>query len=432
MSVITSHLTEEDLKLVFEILGEIKLHLLYKASVHGFSNNSFNAKCSQQGPTLTVGYVDSNYIFGGYITEDVSYSVKNNKAFLFQIANKGSKRVLSKFDVNPGAEAFSYHSKDGISFGDNLEFLLNYKPTMKIRTGKSYNLDYTGPFCCDKPITLTELETYRVEELKVPLRKIDWSPRRKNELIDIIKTYKPFLNSSTRPTILLIGPLGAGKSSFISSVDSVFHDYVTNRAFAGNTTTKFSKYSFQAGKATASLILCDTLGLAKVGEFGISDEEIINILNGLIPNQHQFNSPSKIEREENSPTGPTVHCVAYIIDASQSPILSGPMRARVLGIQSQIKKLDIPQIVLLTKVDKACSLVAKDLKYVYRSEHITKKIMEVGEQLRIPISCVVPVNNYWFSHELDCVTDILILSAIKLMLQSVDTYFENMASLSLE
>ncbi|XP_059839757.1 interferon-induced protein 44-like [Hypanus sabinus] len=430
MSVIISHLTEEDLKLVFEILGEIKLHLLYKASVHGFSKDSFNAKCSQQGPTLTVGYVDSNYIFGGYITKDVNYSVKDNKAFLFQITGKESTRVLSKFDVNPGAEAFTY-SKNGICFGDSLVFLFNNKPIMKIRTGKSYNLDYTGPICCDKPIALTELETYRVEELKVPLRKMDWSPRRKDELLDFVKTYNPFLNSSIRPTILLIGPLGAGKSSFINSVDSVFHDYVTNRAFAGNTTTKFSKYSFQAEKATASLILCDTLGLAKDGEFGISDEQIINILNGLIPNQHQFNSPAKIEHEENRPTSPTVHCVAYVIDASQSPILPRPMKKRMLDIQSQIKELDIPQIVLLTKVDKACSLVEKDLKNVYRSEHITKKIMEVGEQLRIPVSCIVPVNNYWFSDELDCVIDILLLSAIKLMLQSVNSCVENMANLSL-
>ncbi|XP_062920821.1 interferon-induced protein 44-like [Mobula hypostoma] len=432
MSVITSHLTEEDLKLVFEVLGEIKLHLLYKASVHGF-DKSFYTKCSQQGPTLTVGYADSDCIFGGYITKDISYSAIDNKAFLFLITNKGPKRVLYKFDVHPGAKAFSYNSREGVSFGDSIVFLINYKPCMKISTGQSYNLNHTGPFYFDELITLTELETYRVEELKVPLRKIDWSPRKRSELIDFVRTYKPkpFLNSSTRPTVLLIGPLGAGKSSFINSMDSVFHDYVTNRASAGNTTTKFSKYAFQAGKVTASLILCDTLGLAKDGEFGISDEEIVNILKGLIPNQHQFNSPSKIECNENSPTGPTVHCVAYVVDGSQSPILSFPMRKRMLDIQSEIKKLGIPQIVLLTKVDKACTLVAKDLKYVYRSEHITNKIMEVGEQLRIPISCIVPVNNYWFSHELDCATDVLILYAIVLMLQSVDTYFENMASLSL-
>lgn len=35
----------------------------------------------------------------------------------------------------------------------------------------------------------------------------------------------------------------------------------------------------------------------------------------------------------------------------------------------------IPQLLLMTKVDEACPLVAEDLKNVYRSFYIQKKVM---------------------------------------------------------
>ncbi|XP_051868497.1 interferon-induced protein 44-like isoform X2 [Pristis pectinata] len=434
MSVITSRLTEEDLKLVFETLGKVKLHFLYKASIHGFHTRYFFEKCTKQGPTLTVGYMGSNCIFGSYISRDLSnYENRiDNRAFLFRIANTGAERVITKFDVKLEASAFSCYSKTGLNFGDSLVFMADEKANVNIRPGQSYNLDDTDPFDCNVPIDLIELETYRVEELKTPLRKIDWSPRKRTELMDFVKTHKPFQNSATRPTILLIGPLGAGKSSFINSTDAIFREFITNRALAGNVTTKFSKYSFQAGRISPSLVLCDTMGLAEDREYGISSEDIVNIINGLIPNQYQFNTALPVGVDQNSSTDSTVHCVAYVVDASQNPILSSRMVKKMLGIQSQLNLLGIPQIVLLTKVDKACFLVADDLEYVYRSEHITRKIIEVGEQLKIPITCVAPIKNYWLSHELDCSTDILILSALVLMLHSVDTYFENKANLFLE
>ena len=50
---------------------------------------------------------------------------------------------------------------------------------------------------------------------------------------------------------------------------------------------------------------------------------------------------------------------------------------------------------------------------------------ELSESLGIPLSCVLPVKNYSEELELDQDTDILLLSAVKQMLNYADSFFEN-------
>lgn len=54
-----------------------------------------------------------------------------------------------------------------------------------------------------------------------------------------ISSYKPSCTEAAR--VLLLGPVGSGKSSFISSVQSVFNGRVTNRAMVGSFSTSFTK-----------------------------------------------------------------------------------------------------------------------------------------------------------------------------------------------
>lgn len=65
--------------------------------------------------------------------------------------------------------------------------------------------------------------------------------RQKTALMKSISSYKPSCPEAPEARVLLLGPVGSGKSSFISSVQSVFHGRVTNRAMVGSFSTSFTK-----------------------------------------------------------------------------------------------------------------------------------------------------------------------------------------------
>lgn len=65
--------------------------------------------------------------------------------------------------------------------------------------------------------------------------------RQKTALMKSVRAYKPSCTEATDARVLLLGPVGSGKSSFISSVQSVFNGRVTNRAMVGSFSTSFTK-----------------------------------------------------------------------------------------------------------------------------------------------------------------------------------------------
>lgn len=65
--------------------------------------------------------------------------------------------------------------------------------------------------------------------------------RLKESLMSAIRTYKPYGGLVHQIQILLLGPIGAGKSSFFNAVKSVFRGHVTNQALVGSDITGVSE-----------------------------------------------------------------------------------------------------------------------------------------------------------------------------------------------
>ena len=64
--------------------------------------------------------------------------------------------------------------------------------------------------------------------------------RKRKELMESIRLYKPMVNSVSQIRVLLIGAVGAGKSSFFNSINSVFRGHVTSQAISGSSSTSLT------------------------------------------------------------------------------------------------------------------------------------------------------------------------------------------------
>ncbi|XP_029110750.1 uncharacterized protein LOC108919030 isoform X2 [Scleropages formosus] len=272
--------------------------------------------------------------------------------------------------------------------------------------------------------------------LDKPWRDIEWTAERRNELLNEVKRYKPSVSSVKQARILLVGPVGAGKSSFSNSINSVFHGHITSQAVTGTTsessvTLKFRTYQIEAGQDGEPLpfILCDTMGLEKGPAQGLNIEDIPNILSGHIGDGYKFNpvsaledcKSSKLEKLENK-----IHCVAYFLEVSKVSVIPDTLWEKLRAIRKKVNKFSVPQVLLLTKVDHGCPPVEKDIQKVYHSEYLQKMIKDASAHLGIPLLSVFPVKNYTREVKLQQNDDILLLSAFQKILSFANDYIRDM------
>ncbi|XP_050949776.1 interferon induced protein 44c2 isoform X4 [Labeo rohita] len=287
-------------------------------------------------------------------------------------------------------------------------------------------------------LELTECEVYRVEDcgglMEKPWRNLQWNSERQ-ALLSTISGWKPSVSSVKQARILLVGPVGAGKSSFYNSINSAFRGYVSMQANTGTAgtslTTQFRTYYIRPSNNITHVpfILCDTMGLEDGVNTGLDVDDFASILKGHIQDKYQFNPSMPIQPDsphfnESPGLKDKIHCVVYVIDI-RVKLLPDKIIEKFVIFRKKANQLGIPQLVLLTKVDEACPLVAKDLKNVYQSYYVNKMMQEVSYQLGVSLSAVIPVKNYYQELEIDSPTDILLLNAVVQMLRAAEGYFDD-------
>lgn len=138
-----------------------RLGLLFKASVHGYTGPVFHQKCDRQGPTLTVAYNNSGYIFGAYTSKDYAQTgqnIEDEKAFLFSFSEREMKK--DPLRVVSGQPQYSFYDGAAGPHFNSLVFLNNNTATVYSNPG-TYVFDPLEMHGND--LQLVECEVYRVE-----------------------------------------------------------------------------------------------------------------------------------------------------------------------------------------------------------------------------------------------------------------------------
>ncbi|KAI4902385.1 hypothetical protein NFI96_019480, partial [Prochilodus magdalenae] len=216
--------------------------------------------------------------------------------------------------------------------------------------------------------------------LRDPWRSVNWSDKEK--ILKDLGNLKPHLKPLR---ILLYGPVGAGKSCFINSVQRALIGRnvscaLENSAASGQCCTvsiKTHRMKQQEG-GYYPFGFCDIMGFETYK--GIHAEDVIKVLEGHVLDDYEFNPPTPITEDnpkykQRPKPRDKIHCLVSIVPADVPSRMNFSLIYKTKAVQKKASKLNIPQVVVLTKVDNACDVVNCDLRKLYHSRKIRDKLL---------------------------------------------------------
>ncbi|XP_045177228.2 interferon-induced protein 44-like [Mercenaria mercenaria] len=433
--------------------GTKEFNLLYSFTRDGATATTFHQKCDNRGPTVTVIYNTKGSVYGGYIekswasdTSETYY--KDDRAFLFRLMSD-DKVALNKFPVKNPDKAFCCNATYGPIFGsghdlnvfngsltaEGTQYTLNGDTNM----GSAYDMGgLSTDQVTDSIKTVRDVEVYSLSESSLAgvwRESPGWDFKDLEDLKHFAAAFAPpyGLDIDTA-NILILGPVGAGKSSFFNTVASVFRGHICDQAVCGSAeksvTSKYRMYRVRSSQIEKPLkfCMCDTMGLEE--SQGIDIQELTYVLDGNVPDGYQFNPTTPFSNDAHgfikSPTlGQKIHCVCFVFDGNTATILSEKMLEKIKSMQAKVRQKGLPQAIVLTKIDNVCSYVEEDVRNVYQSETIKQLVDKVSNIFGVPRSFILPLKNY--EKEIDVRTDVSVLAmhTLKRLLLSTENHLFN-------
>ncbi|XP_033733490.1 interferon-induced protein 44-like [Pecten maximus] len=448
---------------IWELIGDgpKSFTKLYSSREDGSDVVEFHSRCDNRGRTLTLVYNSAGEVYGGYTSVSwQSYSNKpvyDNKAFIFVLANQEGTAPI-KFNIKKPESALVLDGGCGPIFGTGPDI----KVCMEKGDGRNARLTIQqNPASYDhetgslgsylsRDELASEVVVYRVEDVTMKLMDRQWrtEPRFDREhlqnLKEEVELYWPLRDMGVSEdalrnvNILFVGPVGAGKSSFLNSVESSFRGHVTLTAGAGSrdksVTSAFRRYPITASDNRRCLRfqLCDCRGL----QDGIDiTKDIDSILEGHMPNNYVINTSSAMKAnmhgyKQHPRLEDKIHCVVYVIDADKhsnhadihTPFITDNVKKQMKTIQENVDQKGIPQLILLNKVDTACDSTNKSTSEVFRSSAIRQRCIDAADCLGLPPMTVMPMKNYFMEPSTTDDISILALFNIRQMLRAADSF----------
>ncbi|KAK7925092.1 hypothetical protein WMY93_007402 [Mugilogobius chulae] len=253
--------------------------------------------------------------------------------------------------------------------------------------------------------------------------------RNKEELLKTINKYAP-RHGEKHLRILVYGPVGAGKSSFINSVTTALYERLSIEA-AANTSESATKsftlkyethHIYREGgysDETYPFVFNDTMGMEAGDKIGIHPKDIKLAMMGHVKEGYKFNPMSPLSHDDYpynpNPTIDDKAHVLVLVFSSNSPQIDPSVIEKMKNIRETAHELGIPQIAVGTHVDQACPEIMKDIKNIYRSNSLKTNMEEFSKAVGIPMNCIFGVKNYSQETDNDDDIDTLLLLALKNM-----------------
>ncbi|XP_055082524.1 interferon-induced protein 44-like isoform X2 [Periophthalmus magnuspinnatus] len=277
-----------------------------------------------------------------------------------------------------------------------------------------------------------------------PWREIDWGNNAK--LLKELWEYKPQNEDVRHIRVLVYGPVGAGKSSFINSITTALLGRMAIPAAVNNAQSDEGSFTVQYqthrirkrkrrlrdSRTHYPVVFNDIMGLESDQNVGVRAEDIKLAMMGHVKEGYKFNSMTSI-----SPSDPyynphpkpddKVHVLVLLLSAN-CPETDSSVIQKMKEVRQTARDLGIPQIAIGTHIDEICDEIEKDVKNVYKSKSLKTKMEMFSGEVGIPLNCIMALKNYSGAEMKNSPDmDTLILTALKHMVDFGDDFIEEMS-----
>ncbi|KAF4086775.1 hypothetical protein AMELA_G00088240 [Ameiurus melas] len=275
----------------------------------------------------------------------------------------------------------------------------------------------------------------------VTVELVEWRKMDLNQesMFNTLKTFT-ICNKVPELHFLLYGPIGAGKSSTINTIRTIFEgrQFVNCLAATGSHTSHtqyYERFSFENEEGSFPFAFNDIMGVEE-NETGVHAQDIISALKGHMKEGYKFNYKSSLATDkhyynQNPSLSDQMHCLVYVIPADKISLMDNDFIKQLKSVRETASSMGMPQGVFMTRVDEACPMVNKDLKNIYKSKKIRDKMQECSNVVGVPVNCIFPVLNYHEQTHLNDDINCLMLDALTKIIHWANDYVVKMSNIQI-
>ncbi|RXN02881.1 interferon-induced 44-like protein [Labeo rohita] len=171
------------------------------------------------------------------------------------------------------------------------------------------------------------------------------------------------------------------------------------------------------------------MGLESEDLHGVHPKDIVKAMEGCIKERYKFNPSCPISsQDEGYRSNPTLqdqtYCLVFVLAGDSISRMNEAVIEKMKYIRNKANELEIPQAVVMTRVDEACPLVKENLRNIYKSKKIQEKLEKCSELTGVSLSQVFPVKSYHKEIDTQEDIDVLILRAFADIVQVANDALE--------